>query len=94
MTYKDDRTPDQIESHHILITATDKFMSGWGGASGGTSKCAWACKDHKQADKIYDWVKSRSEMKYVNIHYRNEWKPRNYASVHIYVVDENHPALR
>ena len=94
MTYTDDRTEDQKKSHHILITATDKFMSGWGGASGGTSKCAWACKDHAQADKIYEWVKNRSEMKYVNIHYRNEWKPRNYAHLHIYVVDENHPALR
>ena len=93
MILQDDRTPEQKLTHTTLITATDKFMSGWGQASQGLSKCAWACSNPVHADKIFDWVSNRSEMKYVNIHYRNEWKPRA-AHVHIYVVDETHPAIR
>ena len=89
----DDRTEEQKKTHTTLITATDKFMSGWGGATGGASKCAWACDTPQKADKIFDWVEGRSDMKYVNIHYRNSWKPRNAAHVHIYVVDNDHPSL-
>tara|TARA_R110000803_G_scaffold35405_8_gene76601 strand:- start:2987 stop:3268 length:282 start_codon:yes stop_codon:yes gene_type:complete len=93
MKYVDDRNEQQQETHNILITATDKCMSGWGGAAGGASKCAWACDSHAKADKLLDWVENRSDMKYVNIHYRNNWKPRNAAHVHIYVVEDTHPAL-
>lgn len=89
-TYIDDRTPEQKESHYVLVTATDKFMSGWGGAKGGLSKVAWACTP-KQLDKVFDWVERRSDMKYVNVHYRS-WNPTA-AHVHIYVVTEGHPAL-
>jgi hypothetical protein len=94
MILKDERTEEQKKTHNILITATDKFMSGWGQARDGLSKCAWACDTHEKADKILAWVQSREEMKYVNIHYRNEWRPRNAAHVSIYVVGENHPAIR
>ena len=93
MELLDDRTPEQMQTHTTLITATDRFMSGKGGASGGASKVAWACDTPEKADKLFDWVNSRNEMKYVNIHYNNGWKPRNAAHVHIYVVSDNHPAL-
>jgi len=94
MKFVDDRTEEEKQTHTILVTATDKFMSGWGGASGGNSKCAWACKDRVQASQVLDWVNARSEMKYVNIHYNNNWRPKNAAHVHIYVVGDNHPALK
>ena len=87
----DDRTPEQMKTHTYLVTATDRFMSGWGGASGGASKCAWACDSLDKAQKLFDWVSSRSEMKYVNIT-SNNWYPKA-AHVHIYVVDDSHPAL-
>lgn len=92
MEIVDDRTAEQKSTHQTLITATDKFLSGWGGAKGGLSKCAWACDTPEKADKIFGWVNNRTDMKYVNIHYRNEWKPIA-AHVHIYVVEDNHPAL-
>ena len=87
----DDRTAEQKKTHNWLITATDKFMSGWGQARNGNSKCAWACLP-EHADKVLQWVESRSEMKYVNVTNR-PWYPRNAAHVHIYVVEDGHPAL-
>lgn len=89
----DDRTFDEKVSHCCLITATDKFLSGWGMADGGASKCAWACRP-EDADRVYDWVASRSDMRHVN--YRGPsaaiWRPHA-AHVHIYVVHDGHPAL-
>ena len=87
----DDRTPEQKKTHTYLITATDKFMSGWGQAANGLSKCAWACKP-EHWEKVYYWVNSRSEMKYVSLNTSGKWYP-DAAHVHIYVVDEDHPAL-
>ncbi len=87
----DDRTTEQKRTHTILVTATDKFMSGWGEASQGTSKCAWACRQDQDYNKVLSWVESRPEMIYVNIRF-NPWYP-SAAHVHIYVVDDNHPAL-
>ncbi len=86
----DDRTEEQKKTHTVLITATDKFMSGWGLAKNGLSKCAWACRPEDR-HKVYNWVKSRSDMKFVNMHHSG-WKPKA-AHVHIYVVKETHPAL-
>ena len=91
--YKDDRTPEQRKTHTCLVTATDRFMSGWGGAEGGASKCAWACDSHSAACKVYAWVKARGEMRYVKLHAWGEsWRPRA-AHVHVYVVGPTHPAL-
>ena len=85
-------TTEQQKTHSILVTATDRFMSGWGQATGGNSKCAWACDSKEKAKKVYEWVKNRSEMKYVNIQY-NKWVPKNAAHVSIYLVEDFHPAL-
>ncbi len=93
MIRQDDRTKEQMQTHTTLITATDKFMSGWGKAKNGLSKCAWACKP-EHADKVFDWVQNRSDMRYVNMNYSGNWYPKNAAHLHIYVVNEGHPALR
>jgi hypothetical protein len=90
--YKDDRTEDQHKTHTVLITATDKCMSGWGMAAGGASKCAWAV-ERKNWEKMLKWVESRSDMKYVNVDFSGKWKPRNAKHVHIYVANDNHPAF-
>jgi len=82
----DRRTPEQMKTHRWLVTATDKFMSGWGHASGGLSKCAWACETHMEAATCYDRIKARGDMKYVNIRC-TPWHPRA-AHVSIYVNRE------
>lgn len=92
MKKQDDRTEKQKETHRYLVTATDRFMSGWGQASTGASKCAWACDTKENMHKVYEWVKARSEMKYVNYRYDDKWYPKA-AHVHIYVVNDYHPAL-
>ena len=89
----DDRTAEQMKTHTVLITATDKFMSGWGDASNGASKCAWACSKAQDWGKVLDWVEGRSEMKYVNVNFTGKWYPKA-EHVHIYVVDDSHPALK
>lgn len=86
----DDRTPEQLKTHTVLVTATDCFMSGWGGARGGASKCAWACEP-KDMQAVYKWVSNRSEMKYVNVT-AGKWRPRA-AHVHIYVVEPGDACL-
>lgn len=92
MKCEDDRTEAQKKSHYVLIAATDSFMSGWGGAAGGVSYCAWACRPEVQ-DKVWRWVKNRPEMKRVR-QVAGNWKPRGNGHCYIYVVDDDHPALR
>ena len=88
----DDRTQEQKKTNTVLITATDKFMSGWGHASGGASKVAWACRKDQDWGKVLDWVEKRDDMKYVNVNFTGKWYPKA-AHVHIYVCDDNHPAF-
>src|SRR5690606_29534160 len=94
MVYQDDRTAEQLKTHQYLITATDRFMSGWGEARGGLSKCAWACETAEEAAHVIKWVCRRGDMKYVKLRrpWDRDWRP-SAAHVHVYVVDKNHPAL-
>ncbi len=91
MIFEDDRTEEQKSSHSCLVTATDRCLSGWGPAKYGTSKCAWACRP-EHLDTVLSWVKSRKDMKYVRVA-GSDWRSRYAAHIHIYVVDDNHPAL-
>lgn len=91
MERQDDRNASQKTTHNVLIAATDSFLSGWGQARGGASMCAWACRS-EDADQVERWVRNRSDMKRVRV-VGNDWRPKNAAHVHIYVVEEGHPAL-
>jgi hypothetical protein len=90
----DDRTADQKKTHVWGVVARDKFMSGWGHASGGVSRCVWACSPEINIDRVFNWVKNRKEMRYVNIVDLNTYRPKNTAHYHIYVCNADHPALR
>lgn len=96
MTYQDDRTEEQKQTHRWLVVAKDKFMSGWGGAQGGASWCGWACRTFEQMERLKKWVNDRKEMRYVSIR-KDEGKRirtgRSCAHFHLYVADETHPAL-
>ncbi len=88
MIKEDDRTEEQKKTLVWAVVARDKFLSGWGGARGGASRCAWACTDLNHARKVEEWVKGRSEMKYVNIVKLDTYRcPRGTAHFHIYVAD-------
>lgn len=94
MILEDDRTPEQMKTHTILVVGTDSFMSGWGCAAGGVSYAAFACTIDTY-DRVYKWVLNRKEMKRVRIvdDRNNTYRPKA-AHTHIFVVDENHRALK
>lgn len=95
MTRNDDRTPEQRATHRWGVVALDRFMSGWGGARNGSSRCAWACAPDASIERMYDWVKRRPEMRYVNIVDLSTYRPRRgTAHFHIYVANADHPAFR
>ena len=94
MVKQDDRTPEQRQTHRWGVVASDRFMSGWGGASNGTSRCAWACHPDASLDALESWVRSRSEMRYVNVVDLNTYRPpHGTAHFHIYIADPNHRAF-
>ena len=92
MKIVDDRTEDQRKTHRFAVMATDKFMSGWGHASGGSSVCGWACAPDVNTDRMWNWVKSRREMRRVRVVCLDNYRPKgNVAHCHIYVANEDHP---
>lgn len=95
MIRKDDRSPEQKTTHRYGVVASDRFMSGWGEAKNGASRCAWACHPDANIDRLYNWVKARKEMRYVNIVDLGSYRaPRGTAHFHIYVANPDHPAFR
>jgi len=98
MKLEDDRTVEQKSTHYLAVVARDKCMSGWGGARGGASCVAWAINPQSTVnpDRVENWVRSRSEMKYVTLVDLRTYRPaRGTAHFHIYVVeDSSHPAAR
>ena len=95
MIYQDDRTPEQRKTYTLAVVATDRFMSGWGPCRNGKSKCGWAFDPSKvNSDRVFNWVKARSEMRFVNLVDPRTYRPKNAAHFHLYVADENHPAAK
>jgi hypothetical protein len=89
---QDDRTPEQTRSHYILIGGTDKLMSGWGECRDRPSYAFWAFDPSKVSFAYVDrWVRRREGMIRVR-QVSSDYRPRNPAHVHIYVVDPGHPA--
>lgn len=86
--WQDDRTPEQRETHTVIIGGTDRFMSGWGLARGGVSVAGWACKP-EDAKTVREWVERRGDM----LRVRELGRNARAAHVHIYVADETHPSL-
>jgi len=95
MTREDDRTDEQKRTHTVLIVGTDRWMSGWGGAEGGTSLAAWACRSEDEYS-VDRWVRSRGDMSRVRLAIDAPGRPYRPKCAHlrIYVADEGHPALR
>ena len=90
MIRKDDRTPEQQNTHTLLVVGTDSFLSGWGQASGGASVAAWACTD-AQLSTAETRIRNRSDMKRVRVvidRKGDRYYPRgNVKHLHIYVFN-------
>ena len=92
-TIIDDRTQEEKKTHTCLIVMTDRCLSGWGLAEGGSSYAGWACKPENDG-QVFGWVESRSDsmrVRYVS----SDYKPnsRYCKHFHIYVVRNGHPAI-
>ena len=88
MTQIDDRTPEQRKTHTVLVVMTDRFLSGWGGAAGGSSVAAWACSTSQETLDAERWVSSRSDASRVRTVYDSprRYRPRRgCAHFHVYV---------
>ena len=94
MKKKDGRTEAQQKTHWLGVVGRDSFLSGWGKAKGGYSRACWACNPEEvNIDRVEKWVRSRSDMKYVNVvDLRTYRPPRGTSHFHIYVVYKKHPA--
>lgn len=70
------------------VTATDKFMSGWGRAKDKINKVVIECDNYDEADRIESKLMEREEMKYVNI---SSNKPYYNVNTHVttYVTKDN-----
>ena len=83
---KDDRTPEQRKSLNWAVVMRDKFLSGWGEACGGYSRCAWACKSLAEAERLESHIKTRSDAQFVAVIDLNSYRPsRSTRHFHIYV---------
>jgi hypothetical protein len=92
-TIEDDRTPDQRRTHTWAVVMRDRFMSGWGGASGGASRCAWAIPPDGDVNKLARWVRSRGDAQYVTVVTLATYRPpRGTVHFQIYVVGPCHPS--
>ncbi len=95
----DDRTSEQRKTHTWAIVARDKFLSGWGQAANGVSRCAWAVPDAMvgdgRMDRLERWVRGRGDMRYVNVVKLDSYRPpAGTAHFHVYVVGDGHPGLK
>jgi len=96
-TLIDDRTDEQRQTHVVLVHAVDAFLTPMGrqcGAVGkrGKSRAAWACRE-ADAQAVIDWVSGREDMKCVQV-CRGQIRPGRQDHVHVYVVNDGHPALQ
>jgi hypothetical protein len=96
MIRQDDRTEEEKKTMTLAVVGRDAFLSGWGAASGGYSRAAWAFDQGAVNDaRVFNWVKSRSEMRFVSLVSINDYRPpRGTSHFHIYKVDVNHPAAK
>ncbi len=90
--YRDDRTRGQTKTHNCIVFGTDKGMSGWGGAINMRSIAGWACR-WKDVDTVEAWVRNRSDITRISIT-KDEIKKYPSDDIHIYVVEDGHPALQ
>lgn len=90
MIIEDDRTPEQKQTHRMIVLGTDTFLSGWGQARGGASYAGWACTPDL-ADRVFRHVSARSDMHRVRL-VSGDYRPsaRYCAHLHVYVVDADH----
>lgn len=83
MNIHDDRNDQEKLNYPILVVATDKVLSGWGCASGGTSYAAWST-DIKRLNDTLVMVERRRDMTRVRVVNNQRYRPKGVGHLHIY----------
>ncbi len=60
-------TYKEIPRANWYVLSNDKFMSGWGLARNKINTCVVPCESEEQAQRVYDYVESRRDQKYIRI---------------------------
>ena len=84
MILEDDRTGAQ--KGWLICLMTDRCLSGWGKAKGGSSYAGWAFSDGEQS-RCESWVRQRSDARRVRIVLGSYRPPTGPGHCHIYVWD-------
>ena len=97
MILTDDRNEQELKTHHNLIGGLDSYLSGWGRADDVNSYAYWACAD-EHVNAVKKWVSSREEFSGVTeiddlVHSEFDTESSD-DLVHVYVVNENHRAVK
>lgn len=92
MIFKDERTEVERSTHTVLIGGRDSFMSGWGGARGGSSFAYWACEP-SDVFTVSAWVEGRGDITLVPIDDLLNTDREEPEHCHIYTVREGHVSL-
>jgi len=92
MNIQDERTEQEKKTYNILISASRRNRGRYANEQK-SFKFGWACKNILHANKIFNWVKNRNDMKFVKLHLDRVWSPKKDDVVSIFKVNEYHPAV-
>lgn len=77
-----------------FVTATDKFLSGWGKADNKINKIVVEVDNYQDAQKAYDKLMKRNDMKYVNISSSMPYYSSHKYYVSMYDLNNNYDWIR
>jgi len=70
-------TFEDLEKSPLYVLSNDTFMSGWGSCKGKINVCVVPCENGFQAEKVMEYIKTRSEQKRARIVIN---KPKNQSN--------------
>lgn len=92
MSIQDERTEQEKKTYNILISASRRYRGRYANDQK-SHKFGWACENIQHANKVFKWVKNRSDMKLVKLHLDKVWNPKKGDVVSIFKVNKYHPAV-
>ena len=84
-TIQDDRTEADKDVTIGFVVATDKCLSGWGGATGGHSIVARPIRDTQECDRVVALFEDRDDFLRVRYASGSEYKPRLQSEDHLHI---------
>ena len=86
-TIKDDRTDAEKAVTIGFVVATDRGLSGWGGATGGRSIVARPIRDPEECDRVLRLFEDRAGFLRVRYASGSAYKPRLHSGDHLHIYN-------